>query len=328
MASVKNETSHPVKLRLGPAVQNPSFMGFAVFIILLVVNVSLQPELFTHDILKSNFMSFTPLIFAAIAQGIIILSGSVDLSIGAVMSFYTVLGASLMSDTNVVPVVLLGLAMSVAIGALNGFLVGKVRLPPFITTFATSGIVLGATILIMPVPGGYVPKFFYKIYRGDLLGIIPVPILIIVLGLLIWAVVSRTPFYRHLYAVGGNEKSAYASGLKVGNVRMLAHVFAGFFVGVAGMCLLMLTAAGEYRSGTAYSLNSVAAAVLGGISLAGGRGNIWGAIIGALILGILNNIIFFANIPSFYQNFIRGIIVIFALSLGALTRIKELRSQL
>lgn len=323
-----SKSSRTASAYLASALQNPSAMGLAVFLVLIVVNLALQPALFTRDILTSNLMSFTPLIFAALAQGIIILSGSVDMSIGAVMSFYTIVCASTMSDTNVWWVVLLGLAISIGIGGFNGLLIGTLRLPPFITTFATSGIVLGVTILIIPVPGGYVPRFFYKIYRSALLGIIPMPLAFLLAGILVWAVISRTVFYRHLYAIGGAEKSAYASGIRVRRVRFLAHLFAGFFVGLAGMCLLMLTAAGEYRSGMAYSLNSIAAVVIGGIAMSGGRGNIWGAIIGALILGLLNNILFFANIPSFYQNFFRGIIVILSLSLGALTRLRELRTQL
>jgi ribose transport system permease protein len=313
---------------LSSALQNPSAMGFAILVLLIVVNVALQPALFTRDILTSNLMSFTPLIFAALAQGIIILSGSVDLSIGAVMSFYTIVGASLMSDTNVGLIVVLGLVISIGIGGFNGLLIGKLRLPPFISTFATSGIVLGATILIMPVPGGYVPKFFYKIYRSAFLGVLPMPLVILLAGLLVWAVISRMVFYRHLYAIGGDQRSAFASGIRVHRIRLLAHLFAGFFVGLGGMCLLMLTAAGEYRSGLTYSLNSIAAVVIGGIAMSGGRGNIWGAIIGAFILGLLNNIIFFANIPSFYQNFFRGMIVLISLTLGTLTRVRELRSQL
>jgi ribose transport system permease protein len=313
---------------LSRGLQNPSAMGLAVLVLLIIVNLALQPALFSRDILTSNFMSFTPLIFAALAQGIIVLSGSVDLSIGAAMSFYTIVGASMMSDTNVWLIVGLGLLISIGIGGFNGILIGRLRLPPFISTFATSGIVLGATILIMPIPGGYVPKFFYKIYRSAFLGLVPMPVVILLVGLLVWAVISRTVFYRHLYAIGGDEKSAFASGVRVTRVRFLAHLFAGFFVGLGGMCLLMLTAAGEYRSGTAYSLNSIAAVVIGGIAMSGGRGNIWGAVIGAFILGLMNNILFFANIPSFYQNFFRGMIVILSLSLGALTRVRELRSQL
>jgi ribose transport system permease protein len=320
--------ARPLQARLAAALRNPSAMSFGLLLVLLVVNVILQPALFTGEVLTSNLMSFTPLIFAALAQGIIVLSGSVDLSIGAAMSFYTIVGASTLSDTNVAWVVLLCLAISVAIGGLNGLLVGYLRLPPFITTFATSGIVLGATILIMPVPGGYVPRFFYKLYRSALLGFLPMPLALVLAGLLVWAVVSRTVFYRHLYAIGGAEPSAYASGIPVRRVRFLAHLFAGLFVGLGGMCLLMLTAAGEYRSGMAYSLNSIAAVVIGGIAISGGRGNIWGAIIGALILGLLNNILFFADIPSFYQNFFRGIIVIFSLALGSLTRLRELRAAL
>lgn len=311
--------------RLAAMLRNPSAVSFAVLVLLLVVNLALQPALFSGEVLTSNLMSFTPLVFAALAQGIIVLSGSVDLSIGAVMSFYTVVGATTLSDTNVGWVVLLCIAISVAIGGVNGLLVGFLRLPAFITTFATSGIVLGATILIMPVPGGYVPRFFYKLYRSDVLGFLPMPLVLLAAGLLVWAVVSRTVFYRHIYAVGGAEASAYASGIPVRRVRFLAHLFAGFFVGLAGMCLLMLTAAGEYRSGMAYSLNSIAAVVIGGIAISGGRGNIWGAVIGALILGLLNNVLFFADISSFYQNFFRGLIVILALALGSLTRLRELK---
>ncbi len=316
------------RARLSSLLQNPSAMGFAIFILLLVVNLVLQPALFTGDILVSNFMSFTPLIFAALAQGIIVLSGSVDLSIGAAMSMFTIVGAKLMTDTNVWWIVGLGLVLTVAVGAANGLLIGRLRLPPFITTFGTSGIVMGLLIIVMPVPGGYVPKFFYKIYRKLFLGFLPMPLAFLLLGLLVWFVVSRTVFYRHLYAVGGDEKSAFASGVRLARTRLLAHMFAGVFVGLGGLCLLMLTAAGEYRSGTAYSLNSIAAVVIGGIAMSGGRGNIWGAILGAFILGLLNNIIFFADIPSFYQNFFRGMIVILSLSLGALTRLRELRSQL
>ena len=228
---------------LSSALQNPSAMGFAVLVLLIIVNVALQPTLFTRDILTSNLMSFTPLIFAALAQGIIILSGSVDLSIGAVMSFYTIIGASMMSDTNVWLIVLLGLVISIGIGGFNGSPDRKPASSPFISTFATSGIVLGVTILIMPVPGGYVPRFFYKIYRSAFLGIIPMPVVILLIGLLVWLLISRTVFYRHLYAIGGDERSAFASGIRVNRTRLLAHVFAGFFVGLGGMCLLMLTAA-------------------------------------------------------------------------------------
>jgi hypothetical protein len=123
----------------------------------------------------------------------------------------------------------------------------------------------------MPVPGGHGPRFFYKLYRSSVVGV-PLVVLILLAGLAVWVVVSRTVFYRHLYAVGGDERSAFASGIKVSRVRLLAHVFAGFFVGLGGMCLLMLTAAGEYRSGTACSLNSIAAVVIGGFALSGGRG--------------------------------------------------------
>ena len=178
----------------------------------------------------------------------------------------------------------------------------------------------------MPIPGGYVPKFFYRFYRGDVFGFIPAPIFILLIGIAVWLLVSRTIFYRYIYAIGGNEEGAYASRIKVKTIRFLSHIFANFFVGLAGMCLLMLTASGEYRAGIAYSLNSIAAVVIGGIALTGGRGSIWGAIFGAMTLSLLNNVIFYAQVPSFYQEFARGMIVILSLALAALPRLKEMKA--
>jgi ribose transport system permease protein len=235
-----------------------------------------------------------------------------------------------MSDSilNIILITLVSFAVIIAIGAFNGTLIGSAGLPPLITTFGTSGIVLGTAILLMPVPGGYVPKFFYKLYSSSILNYIPFPLIILAIGIIFWIIISRTAVYRYIYAIGSNEDGAYAAGIKVGNVRLMAHIIAGFFVGLAGLCLLLLTATGEYRSGIAYALNSVAAVVIGGISLKGGKGNIWGAIIGAITLGLLNNIIFFASVSSFYQDFAKGMIIILSLSIAAIPRVRAERNRI
>ncbi|MCP4401084.1 MAG: ABC transporter permease [bacterium] len=322
MKSVENNQMTSVKKPLSGIVGNSSFPSFLVLLVLLVVNAFLQHKFFSYRIFKSNFMSFTPLILASMAQAIVIISGSLDLSLGYAMSLFTVITAYSMTDTNVLPVLLLGFVCIVALsGVLNGFLIGKLRMSPLITTFATMVIFLGIGMLILPKAGGYVPKFFYKMYRGSLLKVIPFPVCILLIAIGIWLVFRRTSLCRYMYAIGSNQDGAYASGINVSTVRFMAHVIASIFIALAGLCVLMSTATGEYRSGSEYALNSVAAVVIGGIALTGGKGNISGAIFGALILGLLNNIIFFSQLSSFYQLFAKGIIIVIALSFGGVPQL-------
>ena len=305
--------------------KDPSFPSFVVLVLLVIINASLQPTFFTYNSIKSNFMTFTPLILISMAQGIIILSGNLDLSVGAGMSLLTCVMASFLTDSiiNIIIVMLLGILVSMVLGAFNGVFVGYVGLPPLISTFATSAIFFGVAMTIMPRPGGYVPKFFYKWYMGDILKIIPVPIFILLIGIGLWLLIKRTAVYRYIYAVGGNEEGAYSSGIKVSNVKFMAYIFSSFFVALAAICLLLNTAIGDSRSGLAYSINSVAAVVIGGISLKGGKGSVGGTIVGAIILGLLINIIFFAQVSSLYQSFVKGLIIVISLSLAVIPTFRE-----
>ncbi len=320
----KNSSAGIYKKILNRIVKDPSFPSFLIMVLLIVINAVLQPHFFGYRIIKSNLQSFTPLILLSIAQGIIIISGSLDLSLGTSVSLFSVLTAYYMTDTNVTLILLIGIVMIFsASGLLNGYAIGKLGLSPLITTYATSAIFLGVAMIILPVAGGYVPKFFYKIYRGTVFGFIPFTAFILIIGFIIWGIISRTALFRYIYAIGSNEEGAYASGINVSAVRLLAHVIASIYIALAGICVLMITATGEWRSGLGYTLNSVAAVVIGGISLTGGKGNLWGAVFGALILGLLSNIIFFSQISSYYQIFAKGMIIVLSLSLAAIPRLFE-----
>jgi ribose transport system permease protein len=296
----------------------PSFPALLILILLVIVNASIQPNFFTMRSFRSNFMTFTPLVLVAIAQGIIILSGSLDLSLGSAISLFNCFTAYYMTDENAVFIILLGFVLTViASGFVNGICTGRLRMPALITTFATSAVYLGIAMIILPVAGGYVPRSFYNFYKGTALGALPNSLSILFAGILIWWVFSRTRAYRYIYAVGSNEEGAFASGISTWKIRLTAHIFASLFIFIAGMCVLMMTATGEYRTGQSYTLNSVAAVVIGGIALTGGRGSIVGAMFGALILGILNNIIFFSGTSSYLQIFFKGAIIVLALCIGA-----------
>lgn len=309
------------------SMQSSAFPTFTVLILMIIINVILQPGFFSPDILKPNITTFTPLILVSMAQGIVILAGGIDLSIGAAVTLVNVIIASMMKDTggSIAAALLCGAGAALFVGLVNGIAVGYLRLPAIIATFATSAVWYGLSLLIMPQPGGYIPPFFYGLLQENILYIIPVPLLIIVFSSALWQFFRQRRVHRYIYAVGGDEEAASASGINTGAVKVLAFILSGVFVALAGIFVTAQTASGDAHVGQSFALTSVAAAVIGGISLQGGKGSLTGAAMGACILGLLINIIFFASIPSMYQEFIKGFIIIVALGLAVLPRIRQLK---
>ncbi len=305
--------------------QDSSLPSLLMLVLLVIVNAILQPTFFSYQVFKMNFMTFTPLILVSLAQATVILVGAVDLSLGAGISLVTVVMASLMKDStlSIVLVTLLGVSVALFLSLFNGFFIGYLGPPPLIMTFATATIWFGVALLIMPRPGGYIPEAYYGIYSQSLGGFLPVPVLVLIAALLFCLFLGRRRAFRHLYAVGGNERAAKASGINVTATKVFAFLVSGVFIALAALCVVGQTATGDARSGQGFTLNSVAAAVIGGIAFSGGKGNYAGAVIGGIILGLLINIIYFANITSFYQEFMKGVIIIVALLIGAVPRLRR-----
>lgn len=314
--------SHPAVRGL---LQNSSFPAFLMLVFLIIVNAIIQPGFFSIQVFRMNFMTFTPLILVSLAQATVILVGAVDLSLGAGISLVTVVMASLMQDSalSMVVVTLIGVGLAVFLSVFNGFFIGYLGPPPLIMTFATSTMWFGTALLIMPTPGGHIPEAYYMIYGKTLAGFLPVPALIVLVAVAFCLLLGRMKAFRHLYAVGGNERAARASGISVTGTKVFAFLVSGVFIALAALCMVGQTATGDARSGQGFTLNSVAAAVIGGIAFSGGKGNYVGAIIGGIILGLLINIIYFANITSFYQEFMKGAIIIVALLFGAVPRLRR-----
>jgi ribose transport system permease protein len=312
-----------MKVNIRKIYQNSAFPGFIFFICAVTVNIILQPNFFSIKVLQSNLLTFTPIILVSIAQAIIIISGAVDLSIGAGISLITVVMAITMKNSliSIILSVLLVFIVSLAMSSINGFFVSYLKLPSLLMTFATSAIWLGIALVFMPRPGGYIPPVFYKSYSKSLAGFIPVPLIILIGVFILWYFISKSTTHKYIYAVGSNEYSSYASGINVRWTRLKAFMIASIFVSLAGICVVGQTATGDARSGLGFTLNSVAAAIIGGVSLSGGKGNIPGVVMGGLILGILMNIIYFANISTFYQEFIKGAIIILAIAVGMIPKI-------
>lgn len=310
---------------------NSSAVSFLILLLFLIVNMIVQPNFFSYPTLKTSLLVFTPLILVAIAQGIIIISGSIDLSLGSAISLFNVITAFLLTKGGQIWwVVLVGfIFMFITSGLLNGIFIGRLRLNPLITTFATSAVFLGIARIILPSGDhSVVSTSLYKLYTSSFFKFIPFPTIILVFGLIIWIVFSKTRTYRYIYAVGSNEEGAFASGISIWKIRLITHLFASIFIALAGLCVLMLTSTGDYRTGGSYTMNSIASVVIGGVALAGGRGGIIGVIFGAIILGVLNNIIFYSQASTYSQILAKGLVIVFAICLGVIPGLLRNRKKI
>ena len=289
--------------------------SLGMLIVVFAINVALQPHLLTRGSLSSNIATFAPTILVSAAQAIIVLSGELDLSVGTGVSMLNCALATLpeLAGWGLWPTLGATFAIAVMAGATNGVLVAYVRLPSLIVTFATSAIWFGIALFFRPQPGGSVEPVFGDFYAGSVWGV-PIALILVLVALGLWSMLQRYPLGRQLLAVGGNPVAAFHAGIDVRWVKFCGYCIAWCFVYLGSLAISAQTLSGDSRLGLPYTLTSVAAVVIGGISLAGGRGSVWGAAFGAIALGLVANVIYFAGIPSIYQEFFKGIVICIALS--------------
>ena len=303
-----------------------SWVTLAILLAAVAANAWLQPTFFTAYSLTSNFATFAPLVLAAVAQSVVVIGGGLDLSIGAIAALSSVVALHVMAadDSRILVGLLAALATGAACGALNGFVVAVVRLQPLIATFATSSIFAGAALVVLPSPGGAVPAALTTAYRSRIAGV-PAPMLIVLAALVFWLALERTRLMRHVRAVGGDRPAAFTSLVPVARTQWAGYTLAGTLVGCASMAILANTGAGDPFIGSNLALDSIAAVVLGGIALAGGRGSGIGAIGGALILSFVGNVISFLGVPTTWRQLVSGLVIIAALAMSVLTTTRERR---
>lgn len=320
-----------------PSLWSTGISGYVLLLGALIINMIIQGgSFFTVDSLSSLLSSNLPLIIAALAQMIIMLSGGIDISLGNTMALTNGV-AIVLSNAFGLPIVtsfLLALAAGTAVGLVNGLIIAFLRIPPLLVTFAMSMVVKGVSLVVLPKPGGSVPVELYRTYGGEVLGV-PTAVWLIVIAAVLLMLVSKFKISKHLSAVGTNERNAYVSGIAVDKVKVYAYTVGGLIAACAGLCLTALTASGDVRVGEAFALQSIAAVIIGGTLGSGKWGSyILGAICGALFLAIVNNIVFFVfnmiamnnpdmMISTFYQQLLSNFIIIFGLASAVLTNKKN-----
>ncbi|BDG45670.1 ribose ABC transporter permease [Parageobacillus sp. KH3-4] len=259
---------------------------------------------------------------ALIAFGMtfVILTGGIDLSVGSVLALSSAITAGIMaSGTNGFTAIIIGLLAGFLMGALNGVVITKGRVAPFIATLATMTMFRGLTLVYTdgrPITGFASDDILFQMMgRGYFLGI-PVPVVfMIVVYVALYFVLKKTTFGRHTYAIGGNEEASRLSGIRVDRLKIWIYSLTGGLSALAGIILTSRLNSAQPTAGTAYELDAIAAVVLGGTSLSGGRGWIFGTLVGALIIGVLNNGLNLLNVSSFYQQVIKGLVILLAVLL-------------
>ncbi|NSL51428.1 ABC transporter permease [Calidifontibacillus erzurumensis] len=279
--------------------------------------------------LSPNFLSLNNIfnvlrqvsINALIAFGMtfVILTGGIDLSVGSILALSAALTAGFIAGgTDPILAMLIGLLAGALMGAFNGLIITKGKVAPFIATLATMTIFRGLTLVYTdgkPITGLSNSYSFELMGRGYFFGI-PVPVVWMIASYaILYFLLKKTTFGRRVYAIGGNEEAAILSGIKANRVKVWVYTITGLLSALAGIILTSRLNSAQPTAGSAYELDAIAAVVLGGTSLSGGRGWIFGTLIGALIIGVLNNGLNLLNVSSFYQQVIKGGVILLAVLL-------------
>jgi ribose transport system permease protein len=311
--------------------QNQWVLGLAVFLVVLLVATKLiQPDYGAAG-LDSLARASLPYAFATAGMAIVILAGGIDLSIAAMMAVVGVSSATLMSgatDVDAVWIVPLAVIIGTVMGAINGALIVYTRVPDIVVTLAMLFVWQGVALLILDAPGGSAIPWLRDALVGSASRMpwLPKSLLIVIFFIaLVWVPLRRSKLGLMLYAVGSDNLAAYRSGVPVGLVRIMAYALAGLFAGLGGLTLTLSTGIGEPIPGP-YLLTSVAAVVLGGVTLSGGRGGILGPLLAVFVLRLLRTDLTMLAVDPNITTIIEGTIMVAVVMMGGLIMLRERRA--
>ena len=299
--------------------QKATLQKLGPFIALLLVSVGLavlSPDFLTVANLLNVMRQVSINALIAFGMTLVILLGGIDLSVGSILALSSVGIATLMqAGVNPLLATLLGVTGGGLMGLLNGLVVSKGKVAPFIATLASMTILRGLALVVSggsPITG-FNSDLFSMLGGGYVAGLVPIPVvwMLIMFGLFAF-LLKKTVFGRHVYATGGNEEAARLSGVKVDQIKLWVYTLSGAMSAMAGVVLTSRLNSAHPTAGSGYELDAIAAVVLGGTSLTGGRGWIFGTLMGALLIGVLNNGLNLLGVSSFYQQVIKGVVILLA----------------
>jgi ribose transport system permease protein len=318
------------RIRKSAIWRSPAKVSIILFVMLEILTMCIQPNLLTMNWINLKSEAAITLIFAAVGETFVLLVGGIDLSIAGIISIVNCFAVVCMRDNpvSIIVVSLASLAIGLGIGLINGFIIQKFKVQPFIVTFSTWYICGGIAYLILPKDGGTPPDAFANalMYRiGDQFSI---AIIIIVVLLILWAWFRRTQLGISLYAVGNNALNASLNGINVKHVNIFAYGASGFFAALCGLFRVAVVATGSPTGGESYFNQAIAAVVIGGTLLSGGIGGQYGTIIGVLAFNAIADLLVFAGASSYWSTLLSGILLIVSVLISTVSEIIHERREL
>ncbi|OJF15629.1 Ribose ABC transporter permease [Couchioplanes caeruleus subsp. caeruleus] len=280
-----------------------------VFLVLSVVAVTTTDSFLTDDNLTNLLRQSVPTALLSLGMLMVILTGGIDLSVGSIVALTGVMAAGLTADLPVSVAMALAVAVGIACGAVNGLLVAWFRLAPFVVTLAALTTIRGLAYVYSETPITPASAGFLTLGTGSI-GPIPfATVIVVALFAAAWVFLTRTTVGRAIVAIGGNREAVRLAGVHVPRHVLLAYLISGFCAGVAGVILASRVGIAQPSVGIAFELNAIAACVIGGASLAGGRGGVVGTLGGVVLLGLIDNLLTLHDVQSYWQQVLKGLII-------------------
>lgn len=304
------------------AEQRGTLLALGIFVLMFAIYTANHPAGFTANVVQTAANKGVLLAFVAMAQTLVVITAGIDLSVGMIfiltncLASWLVVGTAGATALGVFAVLLTGIVC----GAINGAIVIYGRLQPIVATIATGAVYFGLALLLRPFPGGSVNEALADALTARLFGVVPASLVTLAaVILLVWVPFSRSVLGRAAYASGSSEVAAYMSGMPIRRAKFAAYTLAGLLAATGGLFLTFFTYTGEaaYASGNAYTLFSIAAVVLGGVSLFGGKGSLIGAVFGAFAFRTIGDLLFVFELDPLWQPLFQGVVLLVAVSLGA-----------
>jgi ribose transport system permease protein len=320
------------ELRLWLGQNYGALLALVLFIVMFAIYIGNHAAGLTVPVVTTAANKGVLLALVAMAQTLPILTGGLDLSVGMVFIMCNSLASTIVHGTPLETA--LGVVGVLAVGALAGFINGCIvvygRLQPIITTLATGAVYYGIALWLRPIPGGDVQEDLADFMTYTVFEVVPTSlVLLLVVVLVVWLPFRRSLLGRGCYAAGSSESAAYMSGVQIGRSKLAAYTLASLLAAIAGLMLTFVTYSGEASApiGNTYTLNSIAAVVIGGTSLYGGAGGAIGSIFGAFVLRTIDDLLFVFDLPPLWQPLFQGVVLLTAVSLGA-ARVFRIRNRL
>ena len=297
-------------------------------IILMAVITIINSNFLTANNLLNLLLQVTSNALIAFGMTFVILTGGIDLSVGSILALSSALTAGLLgSGMPVTLAILISLILGCILGMMNGLLISYGKLAPFIVTLATMTIFRGSTLVYTngnPITKGLSDTFLFQFLgQGYIVGI-PFPVIIMfIVFIVLYVLLHKTAFGKSVYAIGGNEKAAYISGVKLNKVKIIIYSISGIMASISGLIITSRLSSAQPTAGASYEMDAIAAVVLGGTSLSGGKGRILGTLIGALIIGVLNNGLNIIGVSAFWQQVVKGVVILIAVLIDRFKVVKQ-----